>query len=52
MKNVSEAAKAFGKMGGNATKKKHGKDHFKRISQLGNAKRWGKNALDNANGLG
>lgn len=31
-----------GRKGGNATKERHGKDHFKRISRLALEKRWGK----------
>lgn len=37
-KKVNEAAKSLGKMGGEATKKKHGKGYFREIA----LKRWKK----------
>lgn len=32
--DINKYAKELGRKGGNATKKKHGEDHFKRISKL------------------
>lgn len=33
--------KIIGKKGGNATKKKHSKNYYKKIGRLGNEARWG-----------
>lgn len=43
---ISKAATAFGRMGGKATVKKHGKDHMKNLAN----KRWAKKTppVDNA----
>lgn len=35
MTNASKIAKQLGKLGGETTKRRHGKEHFKRISKLG-----------------
>ena len=39
---VKEFLKRAGKKAGNATQKKLGTEHFRRIGELGKAKRWGK----------
>ena len=40
----SKAAQALGKKGGQKTKQKYGKDHFKKMGLLGAEKRWKKSA--------
>ena len=40
MKN--EAAVQLGQLGGQATAKRHGKEHYSRAGKQGAAKRWGK----------
>lgn len=36
-----ELASRLGKLGGEATARKHGIEYFKRINKLANQKRWG-----------
>lgn len=41
-KTMNKHAQQLGKLGGKATKAKHGKDHFKRISKMGVLARQGR----------
>jgi hypothetical protein len=41
-KQISELAKYLGTRGGEKTKQKYGKEHYKKISQQALLKRWGK----------
>ncbi len=38
--DIKEIAKQLGKRGGDTTKKKYGKDHYKKIGMKGAKKRW------------
>lgn len=38
----SEMAKALGSKGGKATSKKYGKEHYRKLAENMNKKRWGK----------
>lgn len=39
---ASEAASAFGRLGGKATARKYGKAHMRKIAKKGLESRWGK----------
>jgi hypothetical protein len=42
--DVKKYLSSLGKKGGGTTLKKHGKEHFKKISKLAHEARWGKKA--------
>lgn len=46
--NIKEYLSKLGKKGGSTTKERHGSEHFKRISKIGLAKRWGQKSSESA----
>ena len=44
---MNKNAQELGKLGGKATAKKYGKEHFSKAGKKGNERRWGKKEITN-----